>query len=592
MFRALKLSYNACRISTMIGKNRMVKGNDGSKGRRSKSNFSVGQSIKTGTLLGYVGYMSWSAVDVAEKLKEKGLEEAAEKLKAQNVTGDKLDMITEQRLKEYGLEKGGDRVKVLKFIRQMTTQHNKKIFNDPVHGHIEVHPLCVKIIDTPQFQRLRDLKQIGACYFVYPGASHNRFEHCIGVSHLAGKLTRQLQQEQPELDITNKDILCVEIAGLCHDLGHGPFSHLFDEKFIKAVKPELKWKHEEGSVMMFNYLIKKNDLEKEFKKYGLEERDMDFIVEQIAGPKNGTNGEWPYNGREKAKGYLYEVVANKRNGIDVDKWDYFARDCHGLGIPNPFDHNRFMKFARVIKFDDSLQICSRDKEAETLYSMFQIRVALHRRACQHRVSNSVQAMIVDALIAANETKLVPKKDGSLIKISDCITCPEAYTKLSDSIFHVILMSTDKKLAEARSILQRILQRKLYRCVGETSPKQTTDKTNVKELRKKIMTFILQKSDGKLKETDLYIDIVCLDYGAETENPIKHVNFYNKNNIDEAISINRDKVSLMLPNVFAEHIIRVYYKKTDNNISEKASSLFKKWCDSHDYQSQTRIPDDT
>lgn len=55
-----------------------------------------------------------------------------------------------------------------------------QIFNDPVHGHIEVHPLCVKIIDTPQFQRLRDLKQIGACYFVYPGASNNRFEHCIG----------------------------------------------------------------------------------------------------------------------------------------------------------------------------------------------------------------------------------------------------------------------------------------------------------------------------------------------------------------------------------------------------------------------------
>ena len=56
----------------------------------------------------------------------------------------------------------------------------QKVFNDPIHGHIRLHPLLVKIIDTPQFQRLRYIKQLGGCYFVYPGASHNRFEHSIG----------------------------------------------------------------------------------------------------------------------------------------------------------------------------------------------------------------------------------------------------------------------------------------------------------------------------------------------------------------------------------------------------------------------------
>jgi len=57
---------------------------------------------------------------------------------------------------------------------------HSKVFNDPIHGHIEMHPLCVKIIDTPQFQRLRYLKQLGASYYVFPGAAHNRFEHCLG----------------------------------------------------------------------------------------------------------------------------------------------------------------------------------------------------------------------------------------------------------------------------------------------------------------------------------------------------------------------------------------------------------------------------
>ncbi|KAF6714557.1 Deoxynucleoside triphosphate triphosphohydrolase SAMHD1, partial [Oryzias melastigma] len=93
-----------------------------------------------------------------------------------------------------------------------------KVFNDSIHGHVELHPLLVKIIDTPQFQRLRNLKQLGGGYLVYPGASHNRFEHSIGVAYLAGVLAKTLQENQPELKITVRDILCVQIAGLCHDL--------------------------------------------------------------------------------------------------------------------------------------------------------------------------------------------------------------------------------------------------------------------------------------------------------------------------------------------------------------------------------------
>ena len=55
-----------------------------------------------------------------------------------------------------------------------------KIFNDPIHGHMELHPLCVAIIDTPEFQRLRYIKQDGIANYVFPGATHTRFEHCIG----------------------------------------------------------------------------------------------------------------------------------------------------------------------------------------------------------------------------------------------------------------------------------------------------------------------------------------------------------------------------------------------------------------------------
>ena len=124
------------------------------------------------------------------------------------------------------------------------------VINDPVHGHIELDPLCIDIVDTPQFQRLRKLKQLGGTSYVFPGATHTRFEHslgydglpaslcqrpfigscapcncpsrsqtCYSTCYLAGRLVEALRSRQPELGISDVDVLCVKIAGLCHDLG-------------------------------------------------------------------------------------------------------------------------------------------------------------------------------------------------------------------------------------------------------------------------------------------------------------------------------------------------------------------------------------
>nr|XP_045726786.2 deoxynucleoside triphosphate triphosphohydrolase SAMHD1-like [Mirounga angustirostris] len=160
-----------------------------------------------------------------------------------------------------------------------------QVINDPIHGHIELHPLLIRIIDTPQFQRLRYIKQLGGSYYIFPGASHNRFEHSLGVGYLAGCLVRALREKQPELQISARDVLCVQIAGLCHDLGHGPFSHMFDGRFIPLARPNVKWTHEQGSVMMFEHLVNSNGLKEVMEYYGLvPEEDICFIKEQITGP--------------------------------------------------------------------------------------------------------------------------------------------------------------------------------------------------------------------------------------------------------------------------------------------------------------------
>lgn len=157
----------------------------------------------------------------------------------------------------------------------------RTIFNDPIHQSIQLDELTVRIIDTPQFQRLGKLKQLGTCSFVFRGATHTRFEHSIGVAYLSEKFVKHLQDNQPELNITRSDVLCVKIAGLCHDLGHGPFSHVFDGVFLSSMKKN--WKHEQGSVNMLRYLLKINEIPVE--NYGLTSQDLLFIEEIILGVK-------------------------------------------------------------------------------------------------------------------------------------------------------------------------------------------------------------------------------------------------------------------------------------------------------------------
>uniref|UniRef100_A0A672K4E5 HD domain-containing protein n=1 Tax=Sinocyclocheilus grahami TaxID=75366 RepID=A0A672K4E5_SINGR len=382
------------------------------------------------------------------------------------------------------------------------------IFNDPIHGHMELHPLLVKIIDTPQFQRLRHIKQLGGTYLVYPGASHNRFEHSLGVAYLAGRLVKVLHNNQPELKITKQDFLCVQIAGLCHDLGHGPFSHVFDGLVIPQAK-----RIKQLRVLMFDDIVKclKDENEDVLKKHGLDDKDATFIKELIEGAKTSevqTDTPWTYKGRDEDKSFLYEIVANKQNGIDVDKWDYFARDCHHLGIRNSFDHQRLLKFARVCEVSGRKHICFRDKEADNVYDMFRTRYTLHRQAYQHKICNIIEDILVVMCLRTYEITcfIDANNDTSVL--------------LSDEIFEQILSSTADNLKKSRDILNKIVRRKLPKFVGEARLTENT------------------LSNLKFQEelTETWKAVVDLDHGMKDKNPIEKVFFYSKRKPNEASPI--------------------------------------------------------
>ena len=137
-------------------------------------------------------------------------------------------------------------------------------------------PVVNAIVATCAFQRLRHISQLGCAESVYINVNHSRFEHSLGVSHLAEKLARRIMNTQPALGITEKDILCVKLGALLHDIGHGPFSHVF-ELFVTNVLPKYRKEHPEFDELYENI----PDLPKDWKHEHVSLMMIDCVLAQL-----------------------------------------------------------------------------------------------------------------------------------------------------------------------------------------------------------------------------------------------------------------------------------------------------------------------
>ncbi|KAL7839232.1 hypothetical protein SRHO_G00258900 [Serrasalmus rhombeus] len=424
-------------------------------------------------------------------------------------------------------------------------------------------PLLVKIIDTPEFQRLRNIKQLGGGYYVFPGASHNRFEHSIGVAHLSGQLVKSLNANS-NLKIDPKEELCVQIAGLCHDLGHGPFSHVF-EAFMKEVRPDLNWKHEDQSVKMFKEIVKKAHIKEGMEKEGLTMNHFKLIVHLMH----------PQKDIPKDKSYLYQIVANSKTGIDVDRMDYFIRDCHHLGMNCNFSHERYMMFAQVCTDENEEKlICVRDKEAMNMYELFHTRNLLYHNAYHHRVTKAVELMIVDALIEAEKS----------FKISDQVDDLQEYVTLTDYILQRIQHSTKRGLERAQEIVDRISKRKFYRFIGDKifDPDELKhlDDVKCKDILSAWLEKVMGKPDGQvLDKEEFAVKHISFNYGKQEKNPVDALRFYStKEDLQKPNpkQLSKDEVSYLLPEKFAEIKVMVFYKGENEDVEKLTKKYIKEF----------------
>ena len=443
--------------------------------------------------------------------------------------------------------------------RGWTTRRRGKVINDPVHGHMYFPGIVVDAIDTPQVQRLRELKQLGTSYYVFPGASHNRFEHSLGTAHLATNMFDALRtraSSDVRDALTGADRVAVQLAGLCHDLGHGPFSHVFDNEFLPRriagwhAGDEPPWNHEAMGADMFRWMVDDNgmDLDK-----GVIDRVCDLIT--------SSNVESATPGTK----FLWDIVANKRNSIDVDKFEYLLRDQHGTGVKGNVDVGRLMSFMKVI--DD--QICFKASEVYNVYDLFHTRANMHQKVYTHKKAKAIEYMIVDALVEADVAW-----DS---EISKSIWDVNEFIRLDDTILKRIEWSKESKLQKGRDLVRRIRRRELYQYVNDFAVPEE-DIIGFKPVTEVDITSCQGDNNipGGLRPDDIIIQNVKIDYSMKSKNPVDSVKFFQDYGDTHSFHIDKSKVSLLLPNSFIERKVRVFSKSKDPMYVEAAAKAFENY----------------
>ncbi|OVE85672.1 HD domain-containing protein [Natronolimnobius baerhuensis] len=239
-----------------------------------------------------------------------------------------------------------------------------KVIKDSVHDHIRVDGVARDLLDTPEVQRLRRINQLGTVSFVYPSANHTRFEHSLGVYHLACKALENL-------DIDGQQADRVQAAALLHDVGHGPFSHNLESLTYR----ETGRYHDDVHDLLADGAV------------GDVLRAHDLEPERVAGLIAG-------------EGRFGQVVSGE---LDVDRMDYLVRDAHHTGVPyGTIDHERLL---RELAFVDG-ELVLAEGNVQAAESLLVARALMNPTVYSHSVARISKAMLrraAERLLEQTET---------------------------------------------------------------------------------------------------------------------------------------------------------------------------------------------
>ena len=291
---------------------------------------------------------------------------------------------------------------------------------DPVHGYVYITENEKLLIDSYPVQRLRRLRQLAGSDYVYPGANHTRFEHCLGVMYLAGKvaenhnLSKIVSEEEAEM---------IRISALLHDVGHGPFSHVFEQLLIR----DLEKTHEDVT----SWLIESSEIGEKLDNLGLK-------AEEVAKLAVGKL-------RKSGKAFWDQIISS---AVDVDKQDFIVRDTYHTGAE--------YGFIDVFRLIHALDVLGENLAVElgalsALEAFIIARIESFKSIYFHRVGRAAQIMLAMAMEKANEELGLT-----------AFKTPEEYMTMDDNTVWTKLKGCEK----SKGIIADLERRKLLKCAYE------------------------------------------------------------------------------------------------------------------------------
>jgi hypothetical protein len=360
--------------------------------------------------------------------------------------------------------------------------------NDPIHGFITLSKCEQEIINSEIFQRLRRIKQLSGAHFVYPTAEHSRFGHSIGTMYLAGLMANHLA---PYLNLEKETIQEIRVAGLLHDIGHGPFSHVFEEALIEC----RGWNHEDAT----EWLIRESELGNILESNGIEKNRIAALI----------------RGKYKSKSdiILGNLVAGQ---VDADKMDYLIRDSFYCGVNyGLIDFHRLIYSLEVSEdYITYFDLAARGALEAFLVARYEMFLNVY----YHKTVRSVEIMLVKMIKAADTFFNFTK-----------FSTPEEYLQLDDeSLIVQIRRINPKESEEAREalkLIERLDSRTLYKSAFE-KVLHTQDRFVSKILTKRKVRESIEEeiaSSAGIPPEEIIVDVPTLPsipYNPNQLNPME------------------------------------------------------------------------
>jgi len=405
---------------------------------------------------------------------------------------------------------------------------------DPVHGYITVSEAERSVLDTPQMQRLRRIRQLSAAYQAYPGAEHTRFHHSLGVMHVAGGIAARLR------DLGLLDELEAEklrVAALLHDIGHGPFSHSFEE-----VLERRQLTHEE----MGARIVRETEVADALNEHGFDPEEISRLAVGVL---------------DNGKQFMNQVIAGQ---FSADVMDYLVRDSYFTGV----EYGK-VDIDRLVQSMDLLvgNLAMNDTALYVLEAFIIARYEMFKAVYFHRTVRAGEVMLVRAMMLADE-----KLGFTSFKT------PEDYHRLDDAYVLSQLASLkgsrDKASRTAYELGRRFVDRRLLKCAYERLM-HSRDRFNVNVMTAGVREGLEEEIAA---EAGVDRDFVFIDVSSAPSVP-----YYSRHNQPQDMPLfHRNPDGSKTPRLLSElsplggaligylDIMRVYAKQTDLDAVRRAA----------------------